>query len=197
MSNQRGTFMQLDDVDVMQAFKDLGELTRKDAATIITEHAVMLGRYLAESTAPFTETTKQPGVATPEELRRFDGGSKDAKMAGELATARDIDAVESGDLAIFRTAGAYGATASPAASPSKVIAWTSTRRRACAMSALARAQNSSEPTVSSMLGWLPRPIRAPMPAPEALGKRRVLTFEGPAVPARNAYIGLLVLTTTA
>ena len=27
-----------------------------------------------------------------------------------FATARDIDAVESGDLAIFRTAGAYGAT---------------------------------------------------------------------------------------
>lgn len=93
MSNQLGTFMQLDDVGVMKAFKDLGELCRKDAATIIIEHAVMLGRYLAESTAPFTETTKQPGVATPEELRRFDGGSKDARKAGENAVSRDIGRV--------------------------------------------------------------------------------------------------------
>ena len=53
----------------------------------------MLGRYLAESTAPFTETTKQPGIATPEELRRFDGGSKEARKAGEAATARDIGRV--------------------------------------------------------------------------------------------------------
>lgn len=93
MSSQIGTFMQLDDAGVMKAFKDLGELTRKDAATIIIEHAVMLGRYLAESTAPFTETTYKPGVETPDSLRRFDGGSKYARMAGENATARDIGRV--------------------------------------------------------------------------------------------------------
>ena len=93
MSVAKGTFMHLDDVGVMQAMRDLGELARKDAATIIIEHAMMLGRYLAESTAPFTETTKQPGVATPEELRRFDGGGKEARRAGEAATARDIGRV--------------------------------------------------------------------------------------------------------
>lgn len=87
-------FMEILDEGVYKAFTDLGEITRKSARDILLEHVWMLGRYLAESTAPFTQTNRPPeGKENPEALRRFDGGSDAARIAGQSAVARDIGRV--------------------------------------------------------------------------------------------------------